>query len=222
MYIQLIKRVLDVILGIIAVVCLLLPMLIIAIAIKADDPKGTIIFKQTRIGKDGKKFKILKFRSMKSDTPRHLPNSCMTPEDYNKRVTRVGKILRKFSLDELPQVFNIIKGDMSWVGPRPVIVNETELLAARETAGLTSFRPGLTGWAQVNGRNMLSDEEKAWYDAEYVSRISLWFDIWCILKTIPLVVSKEGFTEGIGIPVDKNADFEVAEAFDEKEPQKTV
>lgn len=213
MYNRFFKRAFDLFLGIIAAIFLFVLMLAIAIAIKVDDPKGKVIFKQTRIGRNGRKFKIFKFRSMKSDTPKHLPNYSISPEDYNKCVTRIGKILRKYSLDELPQIINIIKGDMSWVGPRPVIVNEKELLAAREAAGLSSFRPGLTGWAQINGRNALSDEEKARYDAEYVSRISFLFDISCILRTIPLVVSKEGFTEGVGMMIDQNADFESAEEF---------
>lgn len=218
MYNRFLKRAFDLFLGIIAAIILFVPMLAIAVAIKVDDPKGKVFFKQTRIGRNGKKFKIFKFRSMKSDTPKHLPNHSISPEEYSKYVTKIGNILRKYSLDELPQIFNIIKGDMSWVGPRPVIVNEKELLAAREKAGLSSFRPGLTGWAQVNGRNALSDEEKARYDAEYVSHISFLFDLSCIVKTIPLVVSKEGFTEGVGMQIDQNADFESAEEFVVDEP----
>ncbi len=227
MYAQYGKRVLDIFLGILAASILLLPMLFIGIAIKVDDPKGKVIFRQTRIGKDGKKFKILKFRSMKSETPKHLPNQRLAPEKYQEYVTRVGKWLRKTSIDELPQVFNIIKGDMSWVGPRPVLANETILLDAREAAGLRSFRPGLTGWAQINGRNKLTDEEKAAYDAEYVRKISFLFDFYCMLKTVPIVANKKGFSEGCE-ELDRHADFGTGDEFvlseaveEQEEEQKT-
>lgn len=196
MYARYIKRVVDILLGLIAAVLLLLPMLVIGAIIKMDDPKGKVIFKQTRVGRNGKRFKILKFRTMRSDTPKHLPNNCMTPEAYARYTTPIGRWMRKTSVDELPQVFNIIKGDMSWVGPRPVIEKETFLLDARKKAGLESFRPGLTGWAQINGRNTLTDEKKAGFDAKYVEKVSLLFDLSCMWKTIPLVISKTGFTEG--------------------------
>ena len=196
MYARYIKRVVDILLGLIAAVLLMVPMVMIGIIIKIDDPKGKVIFKQTRIGRNGKRFKILKFRTMRSDTPKHLPNNCMTPEEYDEYTTKIGKWLRKTSVDELPQIYNIIKGDMSWVGPRPVIEKEIGLLNARRSAGLEPFRPGLTGWAQINGRNKLTDEEKADFDAQYVGKISLLFDLVCMWKTLPLVISKSGFTEG--------------------------
>ncbi|MBQ9110879.1 MAG: sugar transferase [Oscillospiraceae bacterium] len=207
MYARYIKRVVDILLGLIAAVLLMVPMVMIGIIIKIDDPKGKVIFKQTRIGRNGKRFKILKFRTMRSDTPKHLPNNCMTPEEYDEYTTKIGKWLRKTSVDELPQIYNIIKGDMSWVGPRPVIEKEVGLLNARRSAGLEPFRPGLTGWAQINGRNKLTDEEKADFDAQYVGKISLLFDLVCMWKTLPLVISKSGFTEGCE-RIDRITDFE--------------
>ncbi len=207
MYARYMKRVVDILLGLIAAVLLMVPMVMIGIIIKIDDPKGKVIFKQTRIGRNGKRFKILKFRTMRSDTPKHLPNNCMTPEEYDKYTTKIGKWLRKTSVDELPQIYNIIKGDMSWVGPRPVIEKEVGLLNARRSAGLEPFRPGLTGWAQINGRNKLTDEEKADFDAQYVGKISLLFDLVCMWKTLPLVISKSGFTEGCE-RIDRITDFE--------------
>ena len=207
MYARYIKRVVDILLGLIAAVLLMVPMVMIGIIIKIDDPKGKVIFKQTRIGRNGKRFKILKFRTMRSGTPKHLPNNCMTPEEYDKYTTKIGKWLRKTSVDELPQIYNIIKGDMSWVGPRPVIEKEIGLLNARRSAGLEPFRPGLTGWAQINGRNKLTDEEKADFDAQYVGKISLLFDLVCMWKTLPLVISKSGFTEGCE-RIDRFMDFE--------------
>lgn len=207
MYARYIKRVVDILLGLIAAVLLMVPMVMIGIIIKIDDPKGKVIFKQTRIGRNGKRFKILKFRTMRSGTPKHLPNNCMTPEEYDKYTTKIGKWLRKTSVDELPQIYNIIKGDMSWVGPRPVIEKEIGLLNARRSAGLEPFRPGLTGWAQINGRNKLTDEEKADFDAQYVGKISLLFDLVCMWKTLPLVISKSGFTEGCE-RIDRITDFE--------------
>lgn len=206
MYAQHVKRVVDILFCIIAIVLLLVPMAVIGLIIKVKDPKGKIIFKQTRIGRNGKRFKILKFRTMWSDTPRHLPNRCMTQQDYDNYVMPFGKWLRNTSLDELPQIINILKGDMSWVGPRPVIENETVLLNARHEAGLDSFRPGLTGWAQINGRNSLTDLEKAKYDAEYVERISLLFDLSCMLRTVPVLVSKKGYIAG-SERIDRIADF---------------
>ncbi len=213
MYARFFKRILDVIIGLIALIILLLPMLIIAAAVKLDDPRGTVFFKQTRIGRNGTSFKILKFRSMDADTPKHLPSQMFSAEDYEKHVTRIGRILRRTSLDELPQVFNIIAGDMSWVGPRPVLAKEKELTDARNAAGLSSFRPGLTGWAQINGRNTLTDEEKARYDAEYAHKISFLFDMYCMLKTAKIVVTKKGFQEGTNKQYDPSVDFEASDEF---------
>jgi O-antigen biosynthesis protein WbqP len=213
MYNQYIKRLLDILLSVIAIILLFIPMLLIAAWIKTDDPQGSVFFRQTRIGRNGKKFRILKFRSMRSDTPKHLPAYAMSQAEYRKHITKPGRILRQTSLDELPQVFNILRGDMSFVGPRPVLAKEKMLLDARERAGLRFFRPGLTGWAQINGRNTLTDMEKAQYDGEYVGRISLWFDLYCILKTIHVVVAKKGFLEGTKDRIDLDADFGTGDEF---------
>ncbi len=202
------KRVLDLILGIIALLILALPMLLIAAAVKLDDPKGKIIFRQTRVGRSGTRFKIYKFRTMDSSTPKHIPSNLFSAEEYEKRVTKIGRFLRRSSLDELPQIFNIIRGDMSWVGPRPILAKETLLLEARAEAGLEKLRPGLTGWAQINGRNTLTDEEKAAYDMEYIDKISFWFDISCLFRTVLIVITKKGFLEGSMDRLDQHADFE--------------
>ncbi len=213
MYTRFFKRFFDLLLGVIALVFLAVPMLFLAVLVKIDDIKSPAIFRQTRVGRNGSTFKILKFRSMKADTPKHLPSCQLTAEEYEKHVTGIGKFLRKTSLDEIPQVFNIIKGDMSWVGPRPVLVKEKELTQARSAAGLDSFRPGLTGWAQINGRNTLTDEEKARYDAEYVGKISFLFDIWCMISTVGIVVTKKGFLEGQTGRFDPAVDFELSEEY---------
>lgn len=208
MYNRYIKRWLDIFLGITLLLIALIPMGVIALLIKCTDPKGSVIFRQTRVGRDGKNFRILKFRTMRSDAPHHIPSNEMSQEDYDRYVTKIGKHLRSTSLDELPQFINIINGEMSFVGPRPVVLKEHTLLNAREEAGLASFRPGLTGWAQINGRNILTDSEKAAYDAEYKERISFFFDMYCLLKTLWIAVTKKGFLAGTNDRIDANADFE--------------
>ncbi len=213
MYTRVFKRVLDFFLGIIAILILAVPMLLIALAVKLDDPKGNIIFRQTRVGRNGTRFKILKFRTMDSTTPKHIPSNCFSADEYEKHVTKIGRFLRRSSLDELPQVFNILRGDMSWVGPRPILAKETLLLEAREQAGLHVFRPGLTGWAQVNGRNTLTDEEKAEYDVQYIEKISPWFDLCCMVRTVLIVITKKGFLEGSKDRLDQHADFEEGDEF---------
>lgn len=213
MYTRVFKRVLDFFLGIIAILILAVPMLLIALAVKLDDPKGNIIFRQTRVGRNGTRFKILKFRTMDSATPKHIPSNCFSADEYEKHVTKIGRFLRCSSLDELPQVFNILRGDMSWVGPRPILAKETLLLEARAQAGLHAFRPGLTGWAQVNGRNTLTDEEKAEYDAQYIEKISPWFDLCCMVRTVLIVITKKGFLEGSKDRLDQHADFEEGDEF---------
>ncbi|MBQ8927446.1 MAG: sugar transferase [Oscillospiraceae bacterium] len=212
-YHRYVKRVVDLLLGMIAAVILALPMLLIALTIKCGDPGASVLFKQTRIGRNGKPFKIYKFRSMRSDAPRHMKSADLTQEDYDRCVTRLGRVLRKYSLDELPQVFNILRGDMSFVGPRPVLANEKVVLDGREKAGLRFFRPGLTGWAQINGRNTLTDEEKVRYDGEYVRRVSLHFDLYCMLRTVLIVIGKKGFLEGSKDRLDRDADFSTGDEF---------
>lgn len=185
-------------------------MIIIAVAIKVDDP-GSVIFKQKRVGKkkNGELtyFTILKFRSMKSSTPHDIPTYLLeNPESY---ITRVGKFLRKSSLDELPQIFNIWLGQMSIIGPRPVILNETDLIKEREKFGANDIRPGLTGWAQINGRDELDFVEKAKLDGEYASALNIGYfngfamDLKCFLSTFAIVLKADGIVEGKTVDFNK-------------------
>lgn len=188
-----IKRFLDLILSLIAVVGLSWLLLIIAAAIKVEDG-GNILFKQKRIGLNKKEFYIYKFRTMKTTTPKDVPTHLLeNPESY---ITAVGKFLRKSSLDELPQLFNIIKGEMSIVGPRPALWNQFDLIAERDKYGANNVVPGLTGWAQVNGRDELPIPVKSRYDGEYVKRMSFLFDVYIIIKTVFSVFRADGVQEG--------------------------
>ncbi len=192
MYLK-IKRILDVTLSVIALLMFWWVYIVIAIMIISDD-KGPVIFKQRRVGKDKKEFMIYKFRTMKMDTPKDVPTHLL--EDPNSHITRVGDFLRKFSLDELPQLINIIKGDMSIVGPRPALYNQYDLIAERDKYGANSIRPGLTGHAQINGRDELSIKGKAMYDGVYVEKMSFFMDLGIILKTGGIVLKRTGFKEG--------------------------
>lgn len=188
-----IKRFLDIILSIFAIIVFSWLFIILALIIKAEDG-GNIIFKQKRIGKNKKEFYIFKFRTMKTATPKDVPTHLLeNPESY---ITNIGKFLRKSSLDELPQLFNILLGNMSIVGPRPALWNQYDLIAERDKNGSNSITPGLTGWAQVNGRDELPIEIKANYDGEYVKKMSLLFDIKIILMTVFSVFKAEGVVEG--------------------------
>lgn len=182
------KRVLDIMLSSIAIIVFAIPMLIIGIVIKLNS-KGPILFKQQRIGKDGIHFEIYKFRSMYIETPNISTEALGDPSSY---ITPVGKFIRKTSLDELPQLFNILKGDMAIVGPRPALYNQYELIAMRDAVGVNNIRPGLTGYAQVMGRDMISDEEKVEFDKYYVDNYSIWFDFKIILMTVFSVAKAEG------------------------------
>ena len=192
MYIK-IKRVLDVALSVTGLLLFWWVYIIIAVMIISDD-KGPVIFKQRRVGKDKKEFEIYKFRTMKMDTPKDVPTHLL--EDPNSHITKVGDFLRKFSLDELPQLINIIKGDMSIVGPRPALYNQYDLIAERDKYGANSIRPGLTGHAQINGRDELSIKGKAMYDGVYVEKMSFFMDLGIILKTGGIVLKRTGFKEG--------------------------
>lgn len=195
MYIKFIKRFFDLLLSILAVILLSWLFLIIIFLIKLSS-KGRVFFKQRRIGKDKSDFYILKFRTMRMDTPDDIPTHLLrNPEQY---ITTVGKFLRKTSLDELPQLFNIIKGDMSIVGPRPALWNQYDLIEERDKYRANSIRPGLTGWAQINGRDELPIKLKAELDGEYITKLSFYFDIKCILRTIGCVIKHDGVKEGIG------------------------
>lgn len=193
MYRKYIKRIIDFILSLITVVILSPFLLLIAILIKLDS-KGPILFKQKRIGMHKTHFYMLKFRTMRIDSPKDVPTHLL--ENPDQWITRVGKFLRKTSLDELPQLFNIIKGEMSIIGPRPALWNQDDLIAERDKYGANDVRPGLTGWAQVNGRDELPIEVKARYDGEYVQKMSFMFDLKCLLKTVVSVIKGEGVVEG--------------------------
>ena len=187
------KRILDIILSGCGILVLAPVYLILAIAIKVDDP-GPVFFRQKRVGIHKTHFNILKFRTMKMDTPRDMPTHLLTnPEQY---ITRVGKVLRKFSLDELPQIFQIFTGDMSVIGPRPALWNQFDLIEERDKYGANDVRPGLTGWAQINGRDELPIDVKARLDGEYVQNLSFAFDCKCFFGTIASVLKSEGVVEG--------------------------
>ncbi len=183
----------DFLVSLFAVIVLSPVLLGCSIAVKADS-KGPVLFVQKRVGKDNKHFNMYKFRSMRTDTPHDMPTHLLNNPDAF--ITKVGKFLRKSSLDELPQLFNILKGDMSIVGPRPALWNQEDLIAERDKYGANNIRPGLTGWAQVNGRDELEIDVKAKFDGEYVEKMSLPFDIKCIIATALQVIKHEGVVEG--------------------------
>lgn len=193
MYRKYIKRIIDFILSLVAIVIFSPFLLLIAILIKLDS-EGPVLFKQKRIGMHKTHFYMLKFRTMRIDSPKDVPTHLL--ENPDQWITRMGKILRKTSLDELPQLFNIIKGEMSIIGPRPALWNQYDLIAERDKYGANDVRPGLTGWAQVNGRDELPIEVKAKYDGEYVQKMSFMFDLKCLLKTVVSVIKGEGIVEG--------------------------
>ncbi len=193
MYKYFLKRFFDFILSFIGI-CILLPLiLILAIAIKCDS-KGPVFFKQKRVGIHKKTFTILKFRTMRNDTPHDVPTHEMQNPD--KWITKMGKFLRKTSLDEIPQIFNIFVGQMSIIGPRPALWNQDDLVAERDKYGANDVRPGLTGWAQTNGRDELPIPVKAKLDGEYVEKLGFWFDCKCFVRTIKFVLKKDGIVEG--------------------------
>lgn len=203
MYKHFIKRCMDIIVSGLAIVVLTVPMLLVAIAIKIDDP-GPVLFKQKRIGinKNGKitYFMIWKFRSMKMSTPHDTPTHLLeNPEQY---ITRVGKFIRKTSIDELPQIYQVFSGKLSAIGPRPGLWNQTELWEEREKYGANDIKPGITGWAQINGRDELEIPVKAKFDGEYAAAISagkfkgVAMDIKCFFGTIISVLKSDGVVEG--------------------------
>ena len=167
--------------------------LILIIAIKLDS-RGPVLFKQKRVGINKTHFNILKFRTMRIDTPKDTPTHLLeNPDQY---ITKMGKFLRKTSLDELPQIWNIFVGQMSIIGPRPALWNQYDLIAERDKYGANDVPPGLTGWAQINGRDELPIEVKAKLDGEYVEKISFWMDVKCFFGTIVSVVKSDGVVEG--------------------------
>lgn len=187
------KRVIDLFISIVGLVVLSPVFLILVVWIKLDS-KGPVLFKQKRVGIHKTHFNILKFRTMRIDTPKDTPTHLLeNPEQY---ITKAGKFLRKSSLDELPQIFNIIKGDMAIVGPRPALWNQYDLIEERDKYGANDIRPGLTGWAQVNGRDELEIPVKAALDGEYVKKMGFAMDVKCIFKTAIQVFTHEGVVEG--------------------------
>ncbi len=193
MYTKFIKRAMDIVLSGIGLLVLAIPMLIVAIIIRCEDP-GPVIFKQKRVGLQKKCFNLYKFRSMKMNTPHDVPTHMLSnPEQY---ILQVGSFLRKTSIDELPQLWNIFKGDMSIIGPRPALWNQDDLIAERDKYGANEVKPGLTGWAQINGRDELEIPVKAKLDGEYVDKIGLGMDIRCFFGTIKSVLKGDGVVEG--------------------------
>ena len=186
------KRMMDIVLSVAAIFVLALPMLIIAVIVRIDSP-GPALFRQTRVGRAGKEFIMLKFRTMKTSAPHDMPTDEF--EGASQYVTRTGKFLRRSSLDELPQLFNILRGHMSIIGPRPALPSQTELLARRDQNGAALLRPGLSGRAQINGRDMLDDAKKAELDGEYAEKVSFTFDVKCFFGTIKCVLRADGFCD---------------------------
>ena len=190
---SILKRLGDISISLIAITLFCPFFILIAIVIKFDS-KGPVIFKQKRFGIHKKTFSVFKFRTMKVESPKYVATrDLQNPEQW---ITRVGAFLRKTSLDELPQLCNILVGDMSIVGPRPVVVSERDVIEAREKYGANDVLPGLTGWAQINGRDNLSTDIKAKLDGYYVKNRSLITDIKCIVRTIPYVLKRKGIVEG--------------------------
>ncbi|QCJ44766.1 sugar transferase [Bacillus sp. S3] len=192
-YRRYIKKIVDIILAFIGIVVLSPVFLILIICIKLDS-KGPVLFKQCRIGKNKAEFYILKFRTMKVDTPKDTPTHLL--KDSNSYITRVGKFMRNTSLDELPQIINILKGEMSIIGPRPCLWNQYDLISEREKYGANDIFPGLTGWAQINGRDELPIDVKAKLDGEYVEKLSFAFDVRCFFGTIISILKHDGIVEG--------------------------
>lgn len=192
LYKNVIKRILDISVSLVALIVLLIPFLIISLLIKFDS-KGPVFFKQVRMEKDDVPFDILKFRSMYETAPHQISTSQLS--NPSQHVTTIGKFLRKTSLDELPQLINVIKGDMSIVGPRPLILSEKNVLNLRTRNGASKVLPGITGLAQVNGRDELPDDEKAQFDSYYAANVSLSLDFKIIMKTFIDVLDERGIKE---------------------------
>ena len=216
MYRSFLKRVSDIFMSFIAIIVLLVPMAFIALAIKIDS-RGPVFFKQKRIGRNKKTFYILKFRTMRTDAPKDAPTH--TLKDPTKWITKVGSFLRKTSLDELPQIFNIFIGQMSVIGPRPALWNQDDLVAERDKYGANDVRPGLTGWAQINGRDELPISVKARLDGDYVEKLrsgffkGIFIDVRCLFGTVFSVLRSDGVVEGAK---------EEAEATAEEKTEETV
>ena len=193
MYQRFVKRALDILISATGIVVLSPLFLAVALWIKLDSP-GPVLFRQKRVGKDKVLFEILKFRSMRTDTPHDVPTHQLSHS--HSYITRSGEILRKTSIDELPQLFNILLGQMSIIGPRPALWNQDDLIAWRDQFGANSVLPGLSGWAQVNGRDELAIDKKALRDGEYAQNVSFALDVKCFVLTFAKVFNGEGIAEG--------------------------
>lgn len=193
MYRNGIKRLLAIVLSLCGMIVLSPLLLILCIAIKMDSP-GPVLFKQKRVGIHKRYFNILKFRTMRIDTPHDMPTHMLANPD--KYITKMGHFLRKTSLDELPQLWNIFVGDMAVIGPRPALWNQFDLLAERDKYKANDVRPGLTGWAQIHGRDELEIADKARLDGYYVEHLSFWMDVKCFFGTIKAVLDHDGVVEG--------------------------
>ena len=182
------KRIFDLLLGVVILVLFVIPMLLISIAVRLSS-KGSALYWSNRIGRNNEIFKMPKFRSMLIDTPDMATHLLNTPDSY---LSPIGSFLRRFSLDEFPQLFSVLKGDMSFVGPRPALFNQDDLIALRTQKGIDKLLPGITGWAQVNGRDELSIPDKVALDVEYLNHQSFWFDVKILWMTFLKVINRDG------------------------------
>lgn len=187
------KRMMDMILALVALFIIAIPMLIVFLIVYIDDP-GNVLFVQYRIGLGGRRFKLYKLRTMRRNTPKYMLTSEV--DDPDRYITRIGHILRRLSIDELPQLINVLKGDMSLVGPRPLIPNEYEIHDFRMKYGVYKIRPGLTGLAQIHGRDMVAPADKVRWDVRYLEEFGFWTDVKIVLSTVPKVIGGNGVAEG--------------------------
>lgn len=197
-----IKRTIDIVVSFCAILVFLIPALVVMLAVFIDDP-GKVFFRQYRVGRNGKRFKLYKFRTMKKEAPKYM--STMEFDDPDQYITRLGRFLRKYSLDEIPQLLNVLKGDMSLVGPRPLISDEYEIHQMRTMLGIYSIRPGVTGLAQINGRDTVDPATKVRWDHKYLETIGFVTDIKILFSTIPKVFGHEGMVEGYSIYTEDNS-----------------
>lgn len=202
-----IKRWLDIIISVPACIILAPIMFVCAVAIKIDSP-GPVLFKQKRVGKDKTYFYIWKFRTMRTDTPKDVPTHMLSdPQQY---ITKTGCFMRKYSIDELPQIYQVLfTNQLSWIGPRPALWNQDNLVKERDKYGANSIKPGITGWAQINGRDELEIKDKARLDGEYVKKMSFLFDIKCFLGTFISVLKSDGVVEGGTGEIHKKEDVKM-------------
>lgn len=185
-----VKRVFDAVASALALIVLAIPMALIALVQKSMSPHEPVLFRHQRVGKDGELFELIKFRSMMSEAPKYIAAAKF--RDKEMFITGFGRFLRSTSMDELPQFFLVLTGKMSLIGPRPLILQETEVHQMRQASGVYQLRPGITGWAQVNGRDMITDEEKAAYDREYLEHVSFAWDWKIFWMSVKKVLAQEG------------------------------